>query len=102
VDPSTIQPFYTLTINEQKVKLVKKLLKKFPSETNIPNSISRLGNKHDNGIHIFVDCSNIVIGFFNRLKCNRGMNPAVYVRQPPVSYHSLALILERGRTVARR
>jgi hypothetical protein len=102
VDPSTIQPFYTLTINEQKAKLVKKLLKNFPGETDIPNSISRLGNKHDDGIHIFVDCSNIVIGFFNRLKCNGGMNPAVYVRQPPISYHSLALILERGRTVARR
>jgi hypothetical protein len=102
VDPSIILPFYTLTINEQKAKLVKKLLKRFPSEMDIVNSVPRLGNKHDEGIHIFVDCSNIVIGFYNRLKVNRRINPAVYVKQPPISYHSLALILERGRTVKKR
>jgi hypothetical protein len=102
VDPSIIQPFYTLTVNEQKAKLVKKLLKKSPREFDIINSISRLGNKHDDGIHIFVDCSNIIIGFYNRLKYNRKISPAAYVRQPPISYHSLALVLERGRKVCRR
>jgi hypothetical protein len=103
LDPSIIQPSYTLTVNEQKAKLVKKLLRKFPDETsNISNSISRLGNTNDDGIHIFVDCSNIVIGFYNQLRANRDINPAAYVRQPPISYHSLALILERGRRVARR
>ncbi|KAE9369422.1 hypothetical protein N431DRAFT_560249 [Stipitochalara longipes BDJ] len=103
LDPSIIQPFYTWTVNEQKAKLVKKLLRKFPEESpDISNSISRLGNKNDDGIHIFVDCSNIVIGFYNQLRHNRNINPAAYVRQPPISYHSLALILERGRRVARR
>jgi hypothetical protein len=102
VDSSIIQPFYTLTANEQKAKLVKKLLKKFPGESDIVNSISRLGNKLDDGIHIFVDCSNIVIGFYNRLKWNRKISTAAYVKQPPISYHSLALVLERGRRVSRR
>jgi len=102
VDPAIIQPFYTLTVNEQKAKLVKKLLKKFPEELDIVNSISRLGHKYDHGIHIFVDCSNIVIGFYNRLKYNRKISTAAYVRQPPISYHSLALVLERGRKVCRR
>lgn len=102
VDPSVIQPFYTLTVNEQKAKLVKKLLRGFPDESDIVNSISCVGNKNDDGIHIFVDCSNIVIGFYNRLKYNRMISPVAYVRQPPISYHSLALVLERGRTVARR
>jgi hypothetical protein len=102
VDPSIVQPFYTLTIHEQKAKIFKKLLKNFPAELDIVNSISRLGNKHDDGIHIFVDCSNIVIGFYNRLKYNRKISAAAYVRQPPISYHSLALVLERGRRVCRR
>jgi hypothetical protein len=102
VDPSVIQPFYTLTVNEQKAKLVKKLLRRFPDESDISNSISHVGNKDDDGIHVFVDCSNIIIGFYNRLKYNRKISPVAYVRQPPFSYHSLALLLERGRTVARR
>lgn len=102
VDPSIILPLYTLTINKQKAKLVKKLIKRFLGEMDIVNSVPRLGNKHDDGIHIFVDCSNIVIGFYNRLKVNRRINPAVYVKQPPISYHSLALILERGRAVKKR
>jgi hypothetical protein len=102
VDSSIIQPFYTLTVNEQKAKLVKKLLKKFPEELGIVNSISRLGNKNDDGIHIFVDCSNIVIGFYNRLKYNRKISTAAYFKQPPFSYLSLALVLERGRKVSRR
>jgi len=103
LDPSVIRPLYTLTINEQKAKLVKKLLRKFPQESSdISNAISQLGNRNDHGIHIFVDCSNIVIGFYNQLRYNRNINPAAYVKQPPISYHSLALILERGRQVARR
>jgi hypothetical protein len=91
-----------LTVNEQKAKLVKKLLRRFPDESDISNSISHVGNKDDDGIHVFVDCSNIIIGFYNRLKYNRKISPVAYVRQPPFSYHSLALLLERGRTVARR
>jgi hypothetical protein len=102
IDPSVVQPLHTLTVNEQKAKLVKKLLRRFPGETDVVNSISRIGNKDNDGIHIFVDCSNIVIGFYNRLKHNRKISPVAYVRQPPISYHSLALILERGRAVARR
>jgi hypothetical protein len=102
VNPSVIQPLYTLTVNEQKAKLVKKLLRSFPLESDIINSIPRLGNTHDDGIHVFVDCSNIVIGFQNRLRLNRRISPAAYVRQPPISYLSLALVFERGRSVKRR
>jgi len=103
LDQSVIRPLYTLTVNEQKAKLIKKLLRKFPEESSdISNAVSRLGNKNNKGIHIFVDCSNIVIGFYNQLKYNRSINQGAYVKQPPISYHSLALILERGRQVARR
>ena len=103
LDPSVIQPLYTLTVNEQKAKLINKMLKRFPEESSdISKAMSRLGNKAEAGIHIFVDSSNIVIGFYNQLKYNRNINQGAYVKQPPISYHSLALILERGRQVARR
>lgn len=55
---------------------------------------------------VFVDLSNIVIGFCERIKINRisigRMRPGAHIKQPPFSFHSLALILERGRAVGRR
>lgn len=102
LDPSIIYPIYAVTIDEQKAKIINKMLEKFPGESDIVNSVSKLSNNSKDGIHIFVDCSNIVIGFYNRLKYNRKMSQVAYVKQPPISYHSLALVLERGRGVSRR
>lgn len=102
LDSSYILPLHLLTDIEQKIRLVRLLISKFPDEKDILVSDSRLNNKHRDGIHIFVDCSNIVIGFQNRLKYNRGIHTAAYVRPAPISYRSLALIFERGRRVCRR
>jgi hypothetical protein len=106
-DPSRIQPIYTLTAKEQKAKLVKKLAMQHSTEsalrTNPAHIINALGGKVDqDGLHIFVDLSNITIGFYNKLKLNRGLRRDAYIKQPPFSYSSLALVLERGRHVARR
>jgi hypothetical protein len=106
-DPSKIHPIYTLTANEQKAKLVKKLAMRYNTEpalrTNPAHIITTLGGKIDkDGIHIFVDLSNICIGFYNQLKLNRGLRRDARIKQPPFSYSSLALVLERGRPVARR
>jgi hypothetical protein len=60
------------------------------------------GSLNDKGIHVFVDCSNIVIGFYNELKIKRGLNVRTVTRVSPLSWQALALILERGRAVARR
>jgi len=102
LDPSIIYPFCALTIDEQKARIVSKMMERFPEESDVTNSISQLGNQSEDGIHIFVDCSNIVIGFYNRLKYNRKISQVAYVKQPPISYNSLALVLERGRGVSRR
>jgi hypothetical protein len=106
-DPSKIYPIYTLTANEQKAKLVKQLAMRYNTEpalgTNPAHIITRLGRAIDkDGIHIFVDLSNICIGFYNQLKLNRGLRRDARIKQPPFSYSSLALVLERGRPVARR
>ncbi|KAH7369751.1 hypothetical protein BKA65DRAFT_444193 [Rhexocercosporidium sp. MPI-PUGE-AT-0058] len=102
LDPSIVQPFLTLTAKEQKAKLIRKLAEHFTQETKISKALSRLGTTDPNGIHVFVDLSNIIIGFFNRLKANRQISQAARIKQPPFAFHSLALILERGRKVARR
>jgi hypothetical protein len=90
VDPLIIQPIYNLTAEEKRGELLRKLKARFevPSDT--------LGNKDQDGIHVFVDCSNIIIGFYNALKIRRGYNIRAYIKQAPISWYSLALILERG------
>jgi hypothetical protein len=85
-----IQPIEALTAEEKKERLIRKLKKGFGLK------LESLGNKDQDGIHVFVDCSNIIIGFYNTLKIRRGYNIRAYTKQAPISWPSLALILERG------
>lgn len=91
VDPLIIQPIYYLTVEEKTKRLMRKLKERYQVESDSLGS-----NDQDGGIHVFVDCSNIIIGFYNTLKIKRGYNIRAYTRQAPISWHSLALILERG------
>ena len=90
VDPLVIQPIYFLTAEEKKAKLLRKLRAK------VQVASDSLGTKAQDGIHVFVDCSNIIIGFYTALKIKRGHNIRAYMKQAPISWYSLALILERG------
>ncbi|MCJ1246555.1 hypothetical protein MMC30_003763 [Trapelia coarctata] len=54
------------------------------------------------GIHVFVDISNILIGFHDALKMARGLSISTRIRRQPLSFHNLSLILERGRPAAKR
>jgi hypothetical protein len=85
-DPNIIRPFYNLTANEQKAKLIRKIKKRYPDptsllETNAALAIGYIGGVTDpkNGIHIFVDFSNIMIGFSNRLKAARNIHEKAHV-----------------------
>ncbi|KAI0475040.1 hypothetical protein GGR56DRAFT_492980 [Xylariaceae sp. FL0804] len=53
-------------------------------------------------IHIFIDMSNIVIGFGDTWKSNQGISPDVFVRWPTFNFNVLAKIMERGRTTAKK
>jgi len=55
-----------------------------------------------NGIHVFVDASNILIGFMDTLKRVRGIPPWQRVPNVDLNFHALALLMERRRPVARR
>ncbi|PBP23080.1 hypothetical protein BUE80_DR005691 [Diplocarpon rosae] len=100
--PNHIWPIRNLTTEEQSVRLLKKLRRLFPDESNIDQAPSRLGITNAEGIHIFVDLSNIMIGFTKKLKQKRNVSEQVRIKQPPFSFRFLAFILERGRAVARR
>jgi hypothetical protein len=108
-DSTLIRPLYTLTREEKYAKLVKKLQQTFSSESDALTKMKANqvmeeygGNNSPDGLHVFVDCSNIVIGFVNDLKRRRGMNLDTPAKGGIISWHALALVLERGRRVARR
>jgi len=108
IDPTIIQPILLGTRDTKQLNIADKLLKKFGITSNtleddLIRAMSQIGgNESPDGIHVFVDSSNITIGFRNALIKARGINKNAYTRFPPISYHSLTLIMERGRGVARR
>ncbi|KUI59456.1 hypothetical protein VP1G_06665 [Cytospora mali] len=53
-------------------------------------------------IHVFVDLSNIIIGFYNCLKAKRGVSPTERVQAPPFFYEAFATVIERSRPCAKR
>ncbi|KAK3074061.1 hypothetical protein LTR53_003840 [Teratosphaeriaceae sp. CCFEE 6253] len=59
-------------------------------------------NNDPTGIHIFVDASNIFIGFTDQLKRSRGIPQYAQVPQVDLSFDALALLMERRRPVAKR
>ncbi|KAK9421194.1 hypothetical protein SUNI508_06042 [Seiridium unicorne] len=53
-------------------------------------------------VHVFVDMSNIFIGFQDIAKISRGVHAAARADWRPFSFEHLAFTLERGRTTATR
>ncbi|TGO61317.1 hypothetical protein BCON_0028g00340 [Botryotinia convoluta] len=91
-----IYPLHDLTREEKSIRIVKKLSNQLRLDIAVRSS-----NKEP--IHVFVDFSNIIIGFKNTLKSARRFPESKKVAEsPPFSYCSLASILERNRPVAKR
>ncbi|KAI1090598.1 hypothetical protein F5B19DRAFT_462644 [Rostrohypoxylon terebratum] len=59
-----------------------------------PNNTSKL--------HLFVDISNIFIGFCDAVKASRGLPQTHKMQAPPFSFETLAVLMERGRSVQKR
>ncbi|KAH0559723.1 hypothetical protein GP486_003759 [Trichoglossum hirsutum] len=100
--PQVIQAF-ELSPAEKKARLISKLFQKFKAEQGflIPLAAPRI-DISSSGVHVFVDFSNILIGLCDCVKKSRGLNVSSYIRRPPFSFHSLSLILERGRPTAKK
>jgi hypothetical protein len=105
LDTRLIQPLLTLTATEKKAMLVRIMQKKklLAQDFDATLAVARWGgNVSIDGIHVFIDLSNINIGFFNELKKVRKIGKGNNPKMPPIAFHSLAFILERDRPVARR
>ncbi|KAF3010776.1 hypothetical protein E8E13_007762 [Curvularia kusanoi] len=90
----------TITVRpsvERHIHFHNKLLNNFPEDAKYIVAPRQLVNEKTiaEGIHIFVDASNIMIGFKDILR-------KYGVRQHDMAFDSLALLLERRRPVAKR
>ncbi|KAL9108401.1 MAG: hypothetical protein Q9227_006862 [Pyrenula ochraceoflavens] len=97
-----------LNSKDRKLALIKNLQNDFPHEQKLllnpgisDPKFSAL-NTSSAGVHIFIDISNIMIGFHDCLKLARELPITDRVRRVPMSFHNFSLILERGRPTAKR
>jgi hypothetical protein len=92
--------------------LIQKLVARYPDEidrillaqSSIPSDssyISTLAPLHSPDLHIFIDNSNILIGFFESYKSKHNISDSFF-RAPKFDFHAFTIILERGRSVSRK
>lgn len=104
----TVMPADGLTSRLRKINLINHLTMNFPEERKylgnqgLQESAFSPLNTSPIGVHVFIDVSNISIGFHDCLKLKRGIPIATRVRRIPMSFHNLSLVLERGRPAAKR
>lgn len=104
----TVVPQDGFTPQERKSALITKLIqdhtseKRFLKNPGLPEPAFTPLNTSAKGIHVFVDISNITIGFHDCLKLSRGISLAIHIRRVPMSFHNFSLVLERGRPAAKR
>jgi hypothetical protein len=97
-----------LTPTARKQALIAELTRIHPDEKVYLKSVGLLEpaftplNTSPIGIHVFVDYSNISIGFDNCLKMARGLHVDTRLQRVPFAFHNFSLILERGRPAAKR
>ncbi|KAL9621439.1 MAG: hypothetical protein Q9160_004082 [Pyrenula sp. 1 TL-2023] len=103
-----ILPVDGLDAKQRRLKLIALLCRDFSEQSRtllnegILDSSFLPQNVSTSGIHVFIDISNIMIGFHDCLKIARGIPVSERVRRIPMSFHHFSLVLERGRPAARR
>ncbi|KAL4868585.1 hypothetical protein BDV12DRAFT_169355 [Aspergillus spectabilis] len=106
-DTSRLRPIAYRTASDQRVGLLTKLLKNFPDYAELLIQAGRVKDSKrldisSRPVHIFVDMSNIMVGFHDTMKATRNIPVKTRIRRLPLSYQNFSLILERGRPAAKR
>ncbi|EAW06873.1 NYN domain-containing protein [Aspergillus clavatus NRRL 1] len=105
--PLRVQPTAYKSTTERRVGLLTKLLKKFPEYAETVAQVGRspstkAKNQGSRPIHVFVDMSNIMVGFHDSVKAVRNIPVKSRIPRLPLSFQNFSLILERGRPAAKR
>ena len=104
----SIRPIDSLSAEARKKQLLAVLKKEFPAESKYLSNQGLLQplftplNTSASGIHVFVDFSNIMIGFHDCLKLARDIPITTRTRRIPMCFHNFSLLMERGRPAAKR
>ncbi|KAK7509981.1 uncharacterized protein IWZ02DRAFT_494919 [Phyllosticta citriasiana] len=80
------------------------LVQHFPEDKHWLAKPAQLVNHTEspNGIHVFIDFSNIHIGFQNRVKSMRGLPVNARIRREDIDFDAFVLLMERRRPVTKR
>ncbi|RAQ50821.1 hypothetical protein AFGD_002783 [Aspergillus flavus] len=103
-----VQPVAYKSAADRKVGLLTKLLKNFPDYAETITRVGRAGKSKPGSsptcrpIHVFVDMSNIMVGFHDSMKVSRNIPVKTRIRRLPLSFQNFSLILERGRPTAKK
>ncbi|CAK7199995.1 hypothetical protein SEUCBS139899_002683 [Sporothrix eucalyptigena] len=100
-----IQPLSWQTKQEKLDLLEMKLKSEYKRDRALlksPTGTAASASDALSSIHVFVDLSNIVIGFYNRIRADRGIPQEKKMKAPPFFFEAFSRILERGRTATRR
>ncbi|CAG8906415.1 unnamed protein product [Penicillium egyptiacum] len=93
---------------ERRVTLMSRLLGHFPDYAKVVYQVGLTLDRRPNEgissrpIHVFVDVSNIMVGFHDSVKASRNIPLSARIRRVHMSFANLALIMERGRQTAKR
>jgi hypothetical protein len=111
--PATVIP-PTPTMEDRHRTLIQKLISKYPDEINqivpppslspttsayLESIVAPTSNSPD--LHIFIDNSNILIGFYDTYKTAHKIKDP-FMRSPKFNFHAFSAIIERGRPVTRK
>lgn len=90
---------------ERRVSLMTKLLSAFEDYAQLVSQLGRpqvSSNTLDSRpIHVFVDMSNILVGFHDAVKLARNIPTISRIRRLNISFINLSLIMQRGRATAK-
>jgi hypothetical protein len=93
-----ITPHYMST-KEDKMRVLENKLQKLIKLDRVTEADVPTATKN---VHVFVDLSNITIGFYDCLKMSHHIPTAKRMKAPKFCFDHLALILERGRNIEKR
>ncbi|KAB8234059.1 NYN domain-containing protein [Aspergillus alliaceus] len=103
-----VRPIAYKSATDRRVGLLTKLLKDFPDYADAVIQVGRLGKSRPvpsptcRPIHVFVDMSNIMVGYHDSMKVSRNIPVKTRIRRLPLSFQNFSLVLERGRPTAKR
>ncbi|KAK0724828.1 hypothetical protein B0H67DRAFT_116741 [Lasiosphaeris hirsuta] len=99
--PDELVPQYWTTA-EDKERFVLHKIQSLKSEDAKLRTTPETGIVANNPVHVFIDLSNIIIGFYDNMKANRGIPIQKRVSAPAFSFRNFDTIIARGREVGKK